>query len=139
MDSDSEQLQREIIIERNPQVDDDVKANDIISVPLVLDNDSQDALNHNLDNEQLNIVNMDKNQNPSNEELNIHNQEKETLIQNLEVVSADKIPDKENKETTEMKIEKDDPDTFNEAEKSKIEPSTSKSNCPIEVKKIRFY
>ena len=140
MDSDPEQLQKEIIIERNSQDADNVESIIIsVPVPLVVDNVSQDALNHNLETEQLNIVKLDKNQNPSTEELNVNNQEKETLIQASEVVSAYTNFDKENEETTEDKIiVKGDPIPLIEGEKNKGEPSTSKSNFPVEVKTIYF-
>ena len=78
MDQDPESLPSQMIIDTPTNADSEGNK-DIVSLQPVLDNESQDLINHNDESKQLNVAHVDKNQNPSTEELNIMNQENEAF------------------------------------------------------------
>ena len=77
MDTDPKMLPNQVIPDKTLDEDNVMETTDdgFISNQLVQDTNSQDILNHNLQNEQLNILRNNKNDIQSTEDLNDINQE----------------------------------------------------------------
>ena len=97
MDTDPKILPSQVIPEPTLDEDNVVETPDncLISQQLVQDTDSQDFLNHNLENDQLNIVQNNKNDNLSSEELNTINQETDK-VEEVSVVARTDSADSSN-------------------------------------------
>ena len=137
MDTDPKMLPNQVIPDKTLDEDNVMETTDncLISQQLVQDTNSQDILNHNLENEQLNIVRNNKNDIHRTEDLNDINQETAVVSTDtatssnscgagaINIVTNDELD--ANAENTIVVGNGDSSDIVKEAEKDKSEQSST--------------
>eukprot|EP00090_Calanus_glacialis_P020217 TRINITY_DN3109_c0_g1_i2.p1 TRINITY_DN3109_c0_g1~~TRINITY_DN3109_c0_g1_i2.p1 ORF type:complete len:509 (-),score=176.69 TRINITY_DN3109_c0_g1_i2:179-1705(-) len=147
MDTDPKMLPNQVIPDKTLDEDNVMETTDngLISNQLVQDTNSQDILNHNLENEQLNIVRNNKNDIQSTEDLNDINQETAVVTTDtanssnscgaggMTIVTSEELDENvENTIVGENEVVNTSTEIVKEAEKDKSEQSVSQTPSPTE-------